>query len=60
MSNSITDSPWVRLMRKCHANPGDYPVDSTDDTNPAIDRAEEELEAEIQVEIRAKLKNKSR
>ncbi len=58
MSGSITDSPWMRLMEKCYENRGNYPVDPTDDSNPALEKAEEELEREIQAEIEAKLKKK--
>ena len=50
MSESIMDSPWVRLMEKCYKYRGNYPVDPTDDENPALDKAEEELKAEIKAE----------
>ena len=59
MSGSIMDSPWARLMEKCYENRGNYPVDTTDDENPALEKAEAELAAEIQAERLAKLKNKA-
>ncbi len=55
---SITDSPWIRLMEKCYENRGNYPVDPTDDSNPALEKAERELIREIMAERNAKRKNK--
>ena len=46
MSKSIMDSPWMRLMEKCYKYRGNYPVDPTDDENPALEKAEAELKAE--------------
>jgi len=53
VAESITDSPWMRIIRKYYENPGNYPTDPTDDTNPALERAVAEVEAEIQAERRA-------
>ena len=53
VAESITDSPWMRLMEKCYKYRGNYPVDPTDDENPALEKAEAELKAEIQAERRA-------
>ena len=56
MSGTIMDSPWARLMEKCYENRGNYPVDTTDDENPALDKSFKELKAEIQAERIAKKK----
>ena len=53
VAESITDSPWMRLMEKCYKYRGNYPVDPTDDENPALEKGEAELKAEIQAERRA-------
>lgn len=56
MSGTIMVSPWVRLMEKCYVNRGNYPVDTTDDENPALYKSFKELKAEIQAERIAKKK----
>lgn len=59
MSESIKDSPWMRLLEKNYESPADYPIDKTEDTSPRLDKEEAELEAEIQAERLAKFKNRN-
>ena len=59
MSESIMDSPWMRLLEKNFEKRDDYQVDPTDDTFPELEKAVEELEAEIQAERLAKFKNRN-
>ncbi len=47
-------------MEKCYENRGNYPVDPTDDENPALEKAEAELAAEIRAERLAKAKQKNK
>ncbi len=60
MSESITDSPWMRLLEKNYENRGEHRVNPLDDLTPELEREEKELLREIMAERTAKRKNKDR
>ena len=54
MSNSIMDSPWMRLLEIDYASREDYQtLKPWEDSNQCMDKVEEEIDAEIQAERRA-------
>jgi len=56
MSETITNSPWLRIIRKGFVNPLDTSnLNSAEDWSPTAERAAKEAETEIMAKRRAKL-----